>query len=78
MQSGSCYSFFTADKLGRSVTSSTYNSEANYFVDKEGKLENANISRLPKFNVNVTGYMVQADNVEKDEAVKELTALVQK
>ena len=61
-----------------SVTSSTYDSEANYFVDKEGKLENANISRLPKFNVNVTGYMVQADNVEKDEAVKELTALVQK
>ena len=61
-----------------SVTSSTYDSEANYFVDKEGKLENANISRLPKFNVNVTGYMVQADNVEKDEAIKELTALVQK
>ena len=51
---------------------------SNRFVDKEGKLENANISRLPKFNVNVTGYMVQADNVEKDEAVKELTALVQK
>ena len=61
-----------------SVTSSTYDSEANYFVDKEGKLENANISRLPKFNVNVTGYMVQADNVSPEEAVKELTALVQK
>ena len=61
-----------------SVTSSTYDSKADYFVDKEGKLENVNIFRLPKFNVNVTGYMVQADNVEKDEAVKELTALVQK
>ena len=61
-----------------SVTSSTYDSEANYFVDKEGKLENATISRLPKFNVNVTGYMVQADHVSHEEAVKELTALVQK
>lgn len=61
-----------------SVTSSTFNSEANYFVDKDGTLEAANISRLPKFNVNVTGYMVQADHVSYEEAVKELTALVQK
>lgn len=61
-----------------SVSSTTFDSETNYFVDKEGTLEPANISRLPKFNVNVTGYMVQADNVSPEEAVKELTALVQK
>ena len=53
----------------------------DYFLeekDKDGNFEAANISRLPKFNVNVTGYMVQADNVSYEEAVKELTALVQK
>ena len=47
-------------------------------VLKDGKLVDADIDKLPKFEVNVSGYMVQAENVDYDTAVAELTALVQK
>ena len=60
------------------VTYDTYESHAKNMVLKDGKLVDADIDKLPKFEVNVSGYMVQAENVDYDTAVAELTALVQK
>lgn len=59
-----------------SVDSKSYDSTATYYVLKDGsKMEVENLGKLPKFDIVVTGYMVQADNVDVNTAKTELTNL---
>lgn len=59
-----------------STDSFTFDSSAKYVELKDGKVEATNIDKLPAFNIVVTGYMVQAQNVKYETAVDELKALV--
>ena len=59
------------------TTETAYDSTASYLVSADGeKVEVLAGTKLPGFEVDVQGYMVQAENVEYDTAVTELLALV--
>lgn len=64
--------------LESSVSSTTYDPEADYFVDKNGKLTSVSLGKLPHFDIDVTGYMVQSQNVDYETAKTELTNLAAK
>ncbi len=61
-----------------SISSTTYDPEADYFVDKNGKMTSVSLGKLPHFDIDVTGYMVQSQNVSYDTAKTELTNLAAK
>lgn len=64
--------------LESSVSSTTYDPEADYFVDKNGKLTSVSLGKLPHFDIDVTGYMVQSQNVDYETAKTELINLAAK
>lgn len=59
------------------ASSSVDTSEKYYTVDANGKLKETDVAALPTFNIDVKGYMVQAQNVEKATAKAELIDLAQ-
>ena len=57
------------------VTTENYSSSNKYYVLKDGKLVESVVGRLPSFNIDVDGYMIQARNVDYDLAKEELLKL---
>ena len=74
----SIISSFSSDVPVVSISSTTYDPEADYFVDKNGKMTSVSLGKLPHFDIDVTGYMVQSQNVSYDTAKTELTNLAAK
>ena len=46
----------------------------DFFVDKNGSMVPAN-GTLPKFQINVTGYAVQSENIAQEDAITALADL---
>lgn len=49
-----------------------------YLIDENGNKTTTDLKRLPSLKVNVSGYMVQAQNLTYEEAVAQLQALATK
>ena len=59
------------------TSSATVDEAASYFYYKDGQMVEADDATiLPSFNIDVKGYMVQSDNVDKDTAKSALLDLV--
>ena len=52
--------------------------ETFYLIDENGNKTTTDLKRLPSLKVDVSGYMVQAQNVTYEEAVKQLQDLATK
>lgn len=57
------------------LTSDTYSSNKTYYVYKDGKLVQNSFAKLPAFNIDIDGYMIQSRNVDYNLAVEELLKL---